>query len=792
VYRLSAINNGKAKKIARTGARTAGGLAVLILKIIGTMLLIIITTGLIFSCIFAVYIKTNLTTGLDLDLDDFGQDLTSIIYYKDANTGEYKELVKIQSAEVRTWVKYEDIPKNIEHALVAIEDKRFYVHDGVDWYRTVAAFGNMFLSMKDNFGGSTITQQLIKNLTQEDEVTVQRKLLEIFRAIEFEKEYEKDEILESYLNVVYFGHTRYGIGAAANYYFGKDVQDLTLAECASIIAITNNPSLYSPYLHEDNNKKRQEEILYAMREQGDRKSTRLNSSLNQPLAFQKGEANQESDVTYTWFEDAVIEDAIEAIMELKGCPYKLAEELLFTSGYKIYSTIDPAIQADVDTIYTDLTAIPEVSGSSQPIQSAIIIADPHTGDIVAMAGGVGEKEGNRILNRATQSKRPPGSSIKPLSVYAPAIEYGFITPETRFDDSEDVTLDGTKWMPKNDDLKYSGVVDVWTAVRRSINTVAAQIIDQMSPSLSFKFMTDTLGFDLDPYDEDYAPLALGQITYGVSVREMVSGYTMFINDGVRTETRTFTQICDNENNPLIDNTTKTTFAISNTTAYWVTRLLQEAAKSGTGSESYLGFMPNAGKTGTSTDKKDRWFAGYTPYYVAVVWTGFDTPAKMSVKGNPSAQLWKKVMSLVHEDLPVIEFPTPSSIYLAPIPGVDDEVAYTIRGVTTDGKVLYEEPGTKRAGKEVTVSAAEFVEYTIVGESTKTLIVTDDPAKNIIEFYYMPVNTEPSTDPTDQPTEEPTGEPTDEPTEEPSTEPSTDPSMEPTDPFGQQEWPPNIG
>jgi penicillin-binding protein 1A len=798
---LSAMNQGKAKKIARSGARTAGGLIVLILKIIGTLFLIGITTGLIFACIFTIYVKTNLTTGLDLSLDDFKMNLSSKIYYKDPNTGEDKELVTIQSSELRTWVDYADIPEDMEQALVAIEDKRFYVHDGVDWYRTVAAFGNMFLSMKDNFGGSTITQQLIKNLTQEDEVTVQRKLLEIFRAIEFEKEYEKDEIIEWYLNVVYFGHTRYGIGEAANYYFGKDVKDLTLAECASIVAITNNPSQFSPYLNEEENKGRQEKILKEMFAQGYISAEELEEAVNQKLVFQKGASNEESTVTYTWFEDAVIEDAIAAIMELKDCTYKAAEDLLFRNGLKIYSTLNPEIQAKVDSIYTDLSVIPEVSGSSQQIQSAIVITDPDTGDIVAMSGGVGEKDGNRIFNRATQSRRPPGSSIKPLSVYAPAIEYGFITPLTRFDDSADVKLDGTNWMPKNDDLKYSGVVDVRTAVRRSINTVAAQIIDMMKPALSYDFMTKTLGFNLDPYDEDYAPLALGQITYGVSVREMASAYTMFINDGIRTEARTFTRISDNEDNVIIDNPTVQITAISDTTAYWVTSMLQDAAKSGTGYESYLGFMPNAGKTGTSTDKKDRWFAGYTPYYVGIVWTGYDTPAKMSVKGNPAAQLWKKVMTLVHENMEPIEFSKPTSTYLAPIPGVNEEVTYVMRGVTMDGQVLYEESGKKREGKEVTATAKEFAEYTIVGESVKTLVVTDDPEKNVIEFFYMPINAEPSTEPSTDPTTDPWAEPSTDPSTEPSTEPSTDPSTEPstepstdptTNPFDPFASPPDWG
>jgi penicillin-binding protein 1A len=265
---LSINQSGKATKIVKSGARTVGRLIALILKILGTLVLIGVTTLLIFSCIFVIYAKTNLVKPLDVTLEEQKLKLSSIIYYENPDTGTMEELVTLQSKEYRLWVDYEDIPKVMEEALVAIEDKRFYDHNGVDWFRTLGAFGNMFLQMKDNFGGSTITQQLIKNLTEEDEVTVQRKLQEIFRALEFEKEYEKWQIVEWYLNEVTFGGNCYGIGAAANYYFGKEVGELSLAECASIIAITNNPSLYNPYINAEGNKNRQVVILDEMLEQG--------------------------------------------------------------------------------------------------------------------------------------------------------------------------------------------------------------------------------------------------------------------------------------------------------------------------------------------------------------------------------------------------------------------------------------------------------------------------------------------------------------------------------------------
>lgn len=770
---MQSSNKRKVKKLVKAG-RTAGDVFILILKIFGTLFLIGLTTALIFACIFTIYIKTNLTSELDMSLDDFSQNLSSVIYYTDSETGEYQELVTLQSKERRTWVYYENIPKNMEHAVVAIEDKRFYVHNGVDWYRTAGAFVNMFIGMKDTFGGSTITQQLIKNLTGYDDVTVQRKLLEIFRALEFEKNYSKEQILEWYLNVVYFGHGCYGIGSAADYYYGKDVSELTLAECAALIGITNNPSLFSPFISVDNNKERQLDVLFEMYDKKYITEEVYNAAINETLVFQRGEDEEAETVIYTWFEDAIIEDVIGDLMVVKDCSYQIAQQLLFTGGYKIYSTIDVDIQEKVDSIYENLDEIPKTTGSEQQLQSSIVIIDPYTGNIVAMSGGVGEKTGNRLFNMATQSERPPGSSIKPIAVYAPAMDLGLITPDTRFKDDEDVTLTGTTWMPYNDNRAYNGVVTVREALRRSINTISAQILDLLTPAVSFNFMVDKLHFTtLDVYDADYAPLSLGQLTYGATVREMATAYSIFPNQGVYTSSSTYTHITDTDDNMIFDNNPTTNVAISEVTAYWITNLLQEAATSGTGYEARLSNMATAGKTGTTSDKKDRWFCGFTPYYVAAVWTGYEIPEVIRVSGNPAAQLWKKVMTLIHEDLENKSFTVPSNTYLPPVPGVDEEVDYIVRGVSESGVVLYEVTDNDSPGDEVTVTASEVEGYTIIGVTEKTFIVSDIPEENIIEFIYK----EDIPEVTDEPVT-PTPDDTPPPTDHPST-PSHDPSPTPS-------------
>ncbi|MGM9521861.1 MAG: transglycosylase domain-containing protein [Oscillospiraceae bacterium] len=729
-------------KAAKKGASGIGHILLLILKAIGILMLIGITTGAIFACIFVIYIKTNLVSSdLDVTLEDLTLSQTSIIYYYDKDTGKYEELVSLQGAEDRIWVDYEDIPLDLEHAVVAIEDQRFYTHHGVDWFRTSGAFVNMFVGMKNTFGGSTITQQLIKNVTGYDDATVQRKLTEIFRALEFEKKYEKWEIIEGYLNQVYFGHKQYGIGAAAKYYFDKDVSELTLAEMCSIVGITNNPSLYSPKVNPENNKRRQETILDKMLEQGYISQAEHDAAVAEELNFTFNTSGSGSDTEiYTWFEEAVIEDVTNYLAESRGVSARTARQLLLNGGYRIYATIDVDIQACVDEIYQDLEQIPKASGSNQQFQSAIVITDPYTGDIVAMAGGVGEKTANLLNNRATMARRAPGSSIKPISVYAPAMDMGLITPDTVYEDEADIVLDGTDWFPHNDDYKNRGPVTIRQAVVSSLNTIAAQVLDDLTPAASYNFLTTKLGIELDPADMDYAPLAMGQLTYGVTVREMATAYSIFPTNGMFTESRTFSHIYDSEGNLIYENTSDSHAVISESTAYWMTSILNDAATSGTGASANLGFMPTAGKTGTSGSSKDRWFVGFTPYYVAAVWTGYDTPATISVSGNPAAQLWKKVMTLVHEDLEYKSFSTPENTYQEPVEGVE-VVTYYIRGIAVDDvggvSILYEEAAGERAvGREVTVTAKSLDGYDIVGSAEATITLTSAPEDNVIEFRYV--------------------------------------------------------
>lgn len=690
-------NDNNKRRVTAAGAadvtaRAVGGTVSSVLKVIGTILLILLTSALLFLCIFAYYVKTSLQPSIDLQLSQFTLNQSSSILYQ-ASDGTWQELQALSGSEKRIWVDYSKIPKNMEHAVVAIEDKRFYKHQGVDWYRTTGAFFNMFLGMRSDFGGSTITQQLIKNLTKQDDITVQRKLLEIFQALDLEKKYEKKDIIEWYLNVIYFGEGSYGVQAAAQTYFGKNIEDLDLAECAAIAGITNLPTYYDPFYSKENNKQRQEDILYQMYDQNYITKEEYESAKAEELHFVRGENEKYVQTVYSYYTEAVISDVLKDLVSKKGMTETAAEQLLYSGGYKIYSCIKPDVQSKVDAIYTDLNQLPKSSYNStgQQLESAIVVMDPKTGAIVALSGGTGQKTINFGLNRATGTKRPPGSSIKPIAVYGPAVEYGLITPSTYVDDAPGtiIHLSGTSWYPKNSGGGNTDhVITIAEGLRRSLNTVSAQILDKLTPQSSYEFLINKLGVtSLAKSDCDYAPLALGQLTNGITVREMAAAYCAFDNDGVFTYSRTYYKVTDSTGeNIILDNTPQTIQAFSANTAHVMEYMLQNAAHYGTGSEAWLGdsVMPVAGKTGTTSADRDRWFCGFTPYYVAAVWTGYDTPAGMSFSGNPAAQIWKKVMGPVSEGMTYTDFPAASLGAPTNIFGTKEELEKLLNPETDEG------------------------------------------------------------------------------------------------------------
>ncbi len=641
-------------------------------KVLGTAFLVLFLTTLIFACLFALYVKNDLSAQVD-SIDGFTLDQTSVIYYEDPQTGEEVVLRKLYGGANRTWVEYQDIPKNLIHACIAIEDKRFEDHQGVDWFTTMKACVKMFLG-KGEAGGSTITQQLVKNITGRRDVTVRRKLVEIFSALELEKRYTKTQIMELYLNVIALGENCEGVQSASQVYFGKSVSELDLAECAALIGITNNPSIYDPYINPEKNKERQEIILAQMLEQKYITQEQYDTAMAEELEFHRASADDdEGGDYYSYFEDQVINDVVRDLCGKTGYEETIVRKMLMTGGYKIYSTMNPDVQKAVEDVYQKLENIP-ATASSQQLQSGIVVIDNKTGDVVAVAGGVGEKEGSLVLNRATQSYLSPGSTIKPVSVYAPAIELGLVTPAAVMDDTPYSFTDQSHW-PKNSDSVYRGLMSIREAVELSVNTIPVKLVAQMTPEYCFEFAKEKLGLSTlvasyvnaagDTFsDIDLAPLAMGGLTRGVTVKAMAEAYAAFANEGVYRTARTYTKVVDADGRVVLDNTQSSHVAMKDMTAWYITDMLQSTVERGTGMAAQIENMTVAGKTGTTTSDFDRWFAGYTPYYTGVVWCGYDDPEEIVLTdstANPATVLWQKVMAQVHEGLANRQFNRPTNV-----------------------------------------------------------------------------------------------------------------------------------
>ena len=606
------------------------------------------------------------TWGMDFDFADsfnrLGLNLSSVVYYTDddGNMAIYEQLI---ADENRIWADYDNIPQDMKNAFVAIEDQRFYKHHGVDIKRTAGAVINVIFNGDSSYGGSTITQQLIKNITEDSERSKARKIREIVRAIILETKMDKDEILEMYMNSIYLGHGANGVQAAAHAYFGKDVKDLTLVECTAIAGITQHPSTYDPYINPEGNKEKRRRVLDKMLELDYIDQEAYDVAYNTELELT---GDEDSRFSQSYFVDHLFEELLHDLMSSKGYTKQYATDLIYNGGLKIVSTIDPQIQEIMDDVYAKGNGFPKFWGSTP--QSAMIITDPSTGQIKGMVGGTGVKKGARVLNRATQTYRQPGSTIKPISVYGPAVDTGVITLGSSVENSP---LDINGWKPNNANKKFSAPVNVRTAVAYSYNLPAIRVLEELTVDKSFDYMTNKLHFNLVESKKDgdttltdkgYAPLALGGLTEGVTVMQMNAAYSTFANGGEYINPYCYTTVYDSNGNVILDKTPDRNEAFSEETAFLVTQLLKGVVQSGTAAGSGLRGIDTCGKTGSTDDNMDRWFVGYTPYYSGAVWVGYDEQKVISYGGNnPALTIWSAVMKKVHEDLPAKTFEQPNSV-----------------------------------------------------------------------------------------------------------------------------------
>lgn len=661
---LRCISWGKEENKLATGNQKGTGIGHLLSRILITLVLIGVLCGCFCGIAFAMYVHIYINpsaqeTAVEIS-KGLGLNLNSFIYAKESDSDEYTLYETIKGKENREWVDSDKIPDTLKNAVVAIEDERFYKHHGVDWVRTIGAVKGWLLG-GTQYGGSTITQQLIKNITADNDYSVKRKVNEIFRAFALEKEIDdKDRILVMYLNTIYLGYNSYGVQTAAMQYFDKDVSQLDLAESAVLAGLTNNPSIYDVYNHPEKVKERQETILAQMLDQKMISQEEYEAAVAEELNYRPYEEyQQEIKSTYSYFTDEVIKDVINDLMTEKGYSRLVAENMVYSGGLNIYATIDTKVQNALDEVWANADNFPNTEKYGEIPQSAMVITDKQ-GDIVGIAGGRGEKTSSRGFSYASDARRQPGSSIKPLATYGPAMDAGIATPDTMvYDRALIQDEEGNPW-PMNDGKYPTGrAMTVKEGMTRSLNTISAQLLKQLTPQKSYEFMTQQLGFKLVDSrtnedgtvqsDIDLAPLALGALTDGVTVREMAGGFSTFINDGVYGGTRTYTKVTDSEGNTIMENTPNTDKGFTNVrTAYYMLDCLQNVTAHGTAYGIQLDGVETGGKTGTTTSNTDIWFCGITPKYSGAVWVGYEHNYRLDgLYGRNAAEIWLAVMQKVH-------------------------------------------------------------------------------------------------------------------------------------------------
>ena len=707
----------------------------------------IIAAGIIGASAGIGAFKGIIASAPDIDVNDVAPVGFSTFVY-DSEGNQIDKLVATNSNRVQ--VTMDKIPQDLAYAFVAIEDQRFYEHNGIDLKGLVRA-GYTFIKsgFKRAEGASTITQQLLKNTVFTDWVNedgvlekIQRKFQEQYLALEITKKLSKEEVLLRYMNTINLGQNTLGVQAASLRYFNKDVSELTLSECAVIAAITQNPSKWNPISHPDNNAERRERVLTKMLEQGYITQAEYDEAMADDVYARIQEVNiaTANESVSSYFVDALTEEVYQDLIDEAGYSATQASALLYSGGLRIESTLDPQIQAIADSVFSNPENYPEnvkwyltyeltiqnadgeyvnyskemmktwfvenqdkkfnlifssiddayaaidtykaaimtegdteikenISLTPQP-QVSLTIIDQNTGYVVAMIGGRGAKEGSRTLNRATSTPRQPGSTFKVVSTYAPALDSAGMTLATVFNDAPFNYNDGTPVNNWYSNPPYEGISSIRKGIYHSMNIVTVKCLTQITPKLGFDYL-ENFGFTtLTEVEDCYQPMALGGLYTGVTNLELCAAYATIANDGVYNKPRLYTRVLDSDGNVIIDHTVpETRQVLKETTAFLLTSAMSDTITIGTGTSVKFGGMSIAGKTGTTSDNRDVWFAGYTPYYTAVTWAGYDNNIELSSKAgetNLAKKLWRAVMSEIHAELPNQSFSIPSGIVQAQV------------------------------------------------------------------------------------------------------------------------------
>lgn len=651
--------------------------------VIGTtilaLVLIVLITGSILAAAMTVYVVQFVqNTTVDINLDDLDASYTSFIYAYDKDGG-LVEMEKLSRNADRIPVTIDQIPQYVLDAFVYTEDVRFYEHQGVDWKRTFGAFINELLNIwSSRQGGSTITQQLVKNVTKDSAQSWDRKMREIIRASQLENYCSKDQILEAYLNYISFGGKTAGIEAASQKYFGKSVSDLTIAQGACLAGIPKSPESINPWASEEKCLERQKEVLSNMLQYGAISEAEYEEAINEDVQFR---SREDIDTTYAandegiqnWFTDMVIDDVIHDFMDLYGIEYEEASDKLYNGGYKVYTTCDVDMQLEVEKKYQDYTTFSS-SVLTNPPQSAFIAMD-YNGNILAVAGAVGEKSGANVFNYATMAKRQPGSCIKPLTVYSYGIEHDliswsdiYINDPIEIEDEND-PMNTRKWPTNYSTVNSETGWDsqgyfIYQALERSLNTVPAQLVQIEGAQNLLSFLQNKFQFTtLNAYDANLAPMAVGALTDGVYLRELVAAYQPFGNLGKYYQPTSYYRVEGTNGETVLDHAYTPIQSISEDTAFIMNKMMQQVVDGahGTGTAAKLPTKPVAAKTGTTQNWNDLLFVGCTPDYVSGVWYGYDNNTTVKDTYYSSAQVWKNVFGEIAEKGPKSDFPSTDGV-----------------------------------------------------------------------------------------------------------------------------------
>ena len=588
-------------------------------------------------------------------------------------------IANLSGDEKRKIITLEDMSQYLPKAYVAIEDERFYKHSGVDFKRTAGAILNTVFTGSSSYGGSTITQQLVKNITKDDESSglagIFRKVKEWAKAFQVERMISKNQILELYLNILFVGGegNLHGVELGAEYYFNKSAKDLSLAECAYMAGINSSPMAYSPFdTSTDNTQKIKDKtktVLEKMKELEYINEEEYNTAVAEVdagLKFQKGAISSGSN--YSYHTDAVLDQVINQVMEERGVSRQIAENYVYSSGLTIYSTVDANIQARLEEEYQKEKYIKSGRNKNKDgtlindhTQSGMAVIDYKTGNVVGVAGGLGQKDAAG-WNRATHMRRQQGSAMKPLADIAPALEEGIITPATVYDDVK--TNFGGNYEPKNDGNDYDGLVNIRQFIAVSHNIPALKIMKELSPEKSLEYLNKMGMTSLNKEQDNVLSLGIGGSSNGSSPLEMAAAYGTIANDGVYITPTFYTKVVDSSGNTVLTPKQEQTRVLSEQTAYLVKSIVQEPVKASNGTATYcrISGMDVAAKTGTTDDSYDRWLCGFTPYYAAATWFGYDTNEEVrGFSQNPAGQIWDAVMTDIHKNLAKATFTKPSGI-----------------------------------------------------------------------------------------------------------------------------------